>query len=266
MAAPEIELIQFAYSHFNEKARWALDFKKVPHRRTSLLPGPHARTVTKLTGQELVPVVRFADAVVADSARIIDELERRYPDPPLYPADEADKKRALEIQAWFDDEVGPCVRRSLFAVMVDHPGYLVSLFGGHKNAPTRMLYRASFPIAAGMIRKAMNIDDPEAVAAALEKTFEALEFVAKESAETGYLVGDRFSVADLAACALLAPASNPPGSPMERFEPMPEAIREWTAQFADSAGVAWVHERYRTDRPESSAYGTLLRGGATREP
>jgi hypothetical protein len=32
-------LFQFTYSHFNEKARWALDLKHVPHVRHSLLPG-----------------------------------------------------------------------------------------------------------------------------------------------------------------------------------------------------------------------------------
>ena len=37
-AHDRIELLQFPYSHFNEKARWALDFKGLRHVRTSLLP------------------------------------------------------------------------------------------------------------------------------------------------------------------------------------------------------------------------------------
>jgi len=38
-----IELLQFRHSlsPSNEKLRWALDIKRVPHRRRSLLPGPH---------------------------------------------------------------------------------------------------------------------------------------------------------------------------------------------------------------------------------
>ena len=39
-------LLQFTFSHYNEKARWALDFKRVPHVRRSLIPGPHSRVVT----------------------------------------------------------------------------------------------------------------------------------------------------------------------------------------------------------------------------
>jgi glutathione S-transferase len=108
---PSIELLQFPYSHYNEKARWALDLKHVPHARRNLLPGPHMLPIKRLTGQTTVPVLRIGERVVPGSARIIDELEQRYPEPPLYPADPALRKWALEIQACFDEEIGPRVRR-----------------------------------------------------------------------------------------------------------------------------------------------------------
>jgi glutathione S-transferase len=40
-----IELLQFRHSPYNEKVRWALDLKRLPHRRRSLLPGPHMGVV-----------------------------------------------------------------------------------------------------------------------------------------------------------------------------------------------------------------------------
>jgi glutathione S-transferase len=46
MSTPE--LLQFPYSNFNEKARWAFDWKGVPHRRTNLLPGPHMARVRRI--------------------------------------------------------------------------------------------------------------------------------------------------------------------------------------------------------------------------
>ena len=122
MADTTIELLQFEYSHFNEKARWALDFKRTPHARTSFLPGPHAPRIKRLTGETTVPVVRFGDQIVAGSARIIDELERRFPEPSLYPRSPADRTRALDIQKRFDAEVGPAVRRGLFAALLQTPG------------------------------------------------------------------------------------------------------------------------------------------------
>ena len=34
-------LWQLQISHYVEKVRWALDYKRVPHVRRTLLPGPH---------------------------------------------------------------------------------------------------------------------------------------------------------------------------------------------------------------------------------
>lgn len=42
LAVAGITLHPFPASHYNEKARWALDLKAVPHDRVSLLPGPPA--------------------------------------------------------------------------------------------------------------------------------------------------------------------------------------------------------------------------------
>ena len=103
----DIELLQFPYSNFNEKARWALDWKRLAHRRTNLLPGLHAGRIRKVAPETTVPVVRFGDRHVQGTAAIIEELERRCPEPPLYPADPVMCDAALEIQRWFDDEVGP---------------------------------------------------------------------------------------------------------------------------------------------------------------
>ncbi|MEN8185402.1 MAG: glutathione S-transferase N-terminal domain-containing protein, partial [Myxococcota bacterium] len=97
VSEPDLELLQFPYSHFNEKARWGLDHKGLAHRRTSVLPGPHAPRIQRLTGQSQVPVARFGGAWVNGSARILDELERRQPEPPLYPSDPAERSRELEI-------------------------------------------------------------------------------------------------------------------------------------------------------------------------
>lgn len=248
-----IELLQFRKSHYNEKARWSLDWKGVPHRRRSLLPGPHARTITKLTGQSMVPVVRFGDQMVAGSASIIDELERRYPDPPLYPADLEERARARQLQSWFDDEVGPMVRRGIFAVLLGEPGYLCTLFAGHCVLPKRLAYRASLPLVSGLIRTSMGITDAASIDQALAVTEKAFDFVAKEAGPDGHLVGDSFSVADLAGAALLAPAVDVTHPDMVKPRPMPRAVEEWLARWAKHPGAEWVRDRYRKYRPEPAA-------------
>jgi glutathione S-transferase len=44
---------------------------------------------------------------IGDSTRIIEVLERRYPDPALYPSDPDERRRALEIEEFWDEELGP---------------------------------------------------------------------------------------------------------------------------------------------------------------
>jgi len=52
-------LCPFTFSHFNEKARWALDYKGIRHVRHPLVPGFHASTVRKMTGQTAMPVLQM---------------------------------------------------------------------------------------------------------------------------------------------------------------------------------------------------------------
>jgi len=256
----ELELLQFPYSHYNEKARWALDFKRVPHRRTSLLPGPHAITIKRLTGDTLVPVVRLDGEIVAGSAQIIDELERHYPEPPLYPADPAARRRALELEAWLDEQVGPMVRRGVFAALLETPAYVAAMFSSERGAATRALYRAAFPLAKGAMRKSMGIAGQASIDEAHARVAEAFDFVAREAGGPGgYLVGSTFTVADLTAAALLAPAVGPPDSPMALPEPHPPALRAWLARWAAHPGAAWVREKYRAHRPPSAEAGALRR-------
>ena len=49
-------LWQFTASHYNEKARWALDWKRLPHERRAVLPGPHLARIWWETGQKQVEV------------------------------------------------------------------------------------------------------------------------------------------------------------------------------------------------------------------
>lgn len=250
-----VELLQFPFSHFNEKARWALAWKGIAHRRTNLLPGPHALTVLRLTGKTEVPVLRVGTEIVGGSARIIDELERRVPTPALYPSDASERSRALEVQQWFDDEVGPMVRRALFAVMLDTPGYVCGMFAGHRSVAVRASYRASFPLVSVVMKRSMGITDAASIERAGLATEEAFDYVARHAGPSGYLVGDTFTVADLAAAALLAPVVDVAHPDMHKPTPRPAAMQAVLDRWAEHPGAAWVQEQYRRNRP---AAGTAL--------
>jgi glutathione S-transferase len=248
MARPDLELVMFNASHYNEKARWALDYKRLPHRRTSLLPGPHARVVSKLTGQTQVPVLRVDGRVSAGSARIIDELERLCPEPPLYPTDPDERRRALEIQEHFDEQVGPHIRRALFSILIREPAYTAALFASDRSAPARFAYRCVLPLVRPVMVKSMQIVEPQ-VSESFAATRRGFDFVAEHVGPKGYLVGDRFTVADLAAAALLTPGVDVAHPDMRKPDPKPPRIQEWLARWADHPGAAWVRAIYARHRP-----------------
>jgi glutathione S-transferase len=246
------ELYQFAFSHYNEKARWALDWKRVPHRRRSLLPGPHRPVIQKLTGQAQVPVLHWGDEIVAGSASIIDDLERRFPSPPLYPASETARREALELARWFDEEVGGPIRLAFFHEFLRDSDYAVRCFTSTVGPAARTAYRCVFPLIRVVMRRDMKIDAAGAERG-IARTREALALVARRAGADGYLVGDAFTVADLTAASLLSVALFPKESPVPVHEPRSPVLAGWLEHFAREPGIAWVAGAFRKHRGVSSA-------------
>lgn len=246
-------LHQFPYSHYNEKARWGLDWKQIRHRRVTYLPGPHLRPIRRLSGQTATPVLALDGATIAGSAAILDTLESRFPERPLLPADRVLRERALGLQRRFDDEYGPAVRTAVFSVLLEEGGYLCRIFSTGQREPVRWLYRAAFPLTRPLMAKANGATDPTAVERAFERTQEALDLVARESAASGQLAGDAFSIADLAAAALLAPLVEPPHPDMARPQPAPPRFAAFRARWQGHPGARWVLAQYARHRPPSCA-------------
>jgi glutathione S-transferase len=253
MSGTRFVLHQFQQSHFNEKARWGLDWKGLPHRRVSYLPGPHLPQIRRLSGQTATPVLDLDGECIAGSARILAVLESRFPEHPLLPRDADLRRRALEIQSEFDAEVGPAVRTAIFSVLIGEPAQLCRMFAGGKPLPVRLFYRASLPIARGMIAKANGTTDPKGIERAFDRTRRALDFVEKQVGPCGFLVGNAFSVADLCCASLLAPLVNPEHPDMRSPEPVPERIQAFRADFREHPATHWVLGQYARNRPASCA-------------
>jgi len=242
-------LHQFASSHFNEKARWALDWKGLEYERVTYLPGPHVPAIKKLSGQSSTPVLEWDGEIVAGSAAIVDHLERLQPEPSLYPADPAERAKALDVQRHFDAEVGPAVRAALFSVLLREGAYFSRVFTKGKGSLTSGFYRATVPLARKLISQSYGLDDAAKVEADFARTQDALDRLAKEVRETGHVVGERFSVADLAAASLLAPLVRLEHPDMARPAPVPDAIARFEERWAAHPAIAWVRDVYARHRP-----------------
>jgi glutathione S-transferase len=243
-----IELLQFRHSPYNEKARWALDLKQVPHRRRSLLPGPHVATVRKLSGHTHTPLILADGQAIDGSARILQWLEERWPQPALFPAGAADLAEALRIQQWFDDDLTPRIRRSVLDALLQQPKAFADVFGDGRPALQRLAYACAVPLAAPLIRKGNGIDGPASVADGHRAAEEALDFVARRAGADGYLVGNAFSLADLTAGSTLAVLAQPPDSPMAGPQPFGAAFADLMQRFAAHPAIAWTRQLYRRHR------------------
>src|SRR5687768_18176343 len=78
-------------SHYNEKARWALDYKGIEHVRRAVTPGLQELTARRLRAGRTTPILETQGRAIGDSTKIIEEIERRWPEPPLYPADPTER-------------------------------------------------------------------------------------------------------------------------------------------------------------------------------
>jgi glutathione S-transferase len=249
---PNLVLSQFAFSHFNEKARWALDWKGLDAKKENLLPGLHEKRAKELSGSSQVPILEIDDEVVAGSTAILRALEKRFPLPPLFPTDAQAAARVDEWIDWLDDEVGPDVRLGLFHEVFDEPAFAARVFSTGQPSWKRVPFGWMFPRVIPVLRQRMSIDD-ESAAVANRRTASALDRIAEATHETGYLVGASFTAADLTAACLLFPTCFPAELPFDMPNRSSQALDHWRARWAAHPGVTWVERMFREHRRGSPA-------------
>ncbi|MGZ6564500.1 MAG: glutathione S-transferase family protein [Solirubrobacteraceae bacterium] len=246
-------LWQLEISHYVEKVRWALDYKHVAHIRHSLPPGLHAVEAERLTTDtSTVPVLTVDGRSIGDSTRIIAAIEDRWPQPPLYPEDPAQLRRALELEEFFDEQLGPHIRRACYHELLPHPHVLVPLFTRGDPVAERTLLE-HFPALRAGIQQRFDIT-AETAKASRTKMAAAMDRLEREIRPSGYLVGDSFTIADLTAAALLYPVARPPEFPypMATDDDLPDSWRELLDPLARRPGGRWAAGIYRRHRGTSA--------------
>ena len=232
-----ITLYQLHWSHFVEKVCWALDYKGIawtavdvdPFTKREMQHLPCRATLE--TGQRayIVPAIHDAStgAVVSESSVIIDYLERSYPTTPLlFPASEQARSEVERWMRWLDSTLGLAARRLAYTqIVLEHPGLIGELFMPHlaKGGAGRLKTRLAGIVISGVLAQRFRFLHNRA-----DRTFEQLEHclltVAERLNGREYLVGERFSAADLTLAALLRPAVL---VPFFRDHPRLQRLFEW---------------------------------------
>jgi glutathione S-transferase len=191
-------LLQFSTSHYCRKARLALGYKQLPYRVENLTPGLHRLKLKPLTGLTTLPVllpeIEGDPQAIADSTQIFAYLDRHQPDPPLQSPNPEQQRQIALLEDWLDESIGTATRFVYYQFRAGE---------GKALDPSLMSQTV-----IQLVRRKYDINP--ASAALAEKRLETAFKVLVDWQVRPYLVGDRLTMADIAAAALLSPLARIP--------------------------------------------------------
>jgi glutathione S-transferase len=248
-------LWQIDVSHFSEKARWALAWKGVEHRRRSPVPGAHMVVALWLTrgAHYTFPVLSINGRRIGDSTAIVAALEELYPDPPLYPADIAERRRALELEEFFDEELGPQVRQLAWYELGQDPERFAELMTRTAPPPMNKLGGPTAAYARFYTSLRFRARDAAQAERNRAKILAALDRLEAELGDGDYLVGEDFSVADLTAASLFYPLAQPEEGPIKPDAPSARGFEEFREPLVERRGLQWVKQMFHRHRKPAKA-------------
>ena len=201
-------LITIPFSHFCEKARWALDRAGVSYTEDGHLPLFHYLPARRAGGGRTVPVLVDGSTVIADSTDIVAWADARSPGTFL-PTDPVERAAALQLEDDLDLDLGPDTRRWTYFHLLHRRDLDPVILRGIPRWE-RLALTATRPLATGFLERKLKIN-AASVERSCRKIDDAFERIAALISDgRRFLVGDRFSVADLTFAALAAPVLLPP--------------------------------------------------------
>ncbi len=250
---PPARLITIGVSHYCEKARWALERHGVPFREERHPPAWHILAVKRHGGGRTVPVLITPEgAVLDDSTEILQWLDAQQAEPArrLYPEEHEARAEVEALEDLFDERLGPHTRRLAYLHALDDPMLVPTVTAGVGRLE-RALFRATRPAVVALMRRAMRIDaaGAERSRGKLEEVLQGAEERLSEGAR--YLVGDRFTAADLTFAALYGPLVMPPEYGFEglpALEELPPPMRALVDEARARPAGAFALRLYREER------------------
>jgi glutathione S-transferase len=242
-------LITIPFSHYCEKARWALDAAGVTYIEEKHAPLAHRRAIRSVGGQT-VPVLVIGEQVLRDSTDIALHADRAAPPGRrLIPEQGDERARVLELEHELDETLGKDARLLVYWHLLRDPGsrraFVQRGFG--VQAPLIQSVVAFFFRAAVFRGYSVNRETARSAEARLRETFAKISRVLEGRA---YLVGGRFTLADLTFAALASPMLGPPEHPVTGRSSIapPPALAALRAELSTTPAGRHALRVYRAHR------------------
>jgi glutathione S-transferase len=200
-AIPRERLFRFyasEISYYSGKVRPALRVKRVPHAEVLPTPDVYRHVIRPRTGLAMIPVVVTPENDTwQDSSDILDALEARFPDPPLYPTAPVQRLACYLVELYADE----------FLIL---PGLHYRWSFPESEAKARADFAANTGDAgmagrfADAVKMFVGLTGVRAETAPVIEahTHDLLALLSEQLGSHPYLLGDRPSLAD---CALMGP-------------------------------------------------------------
>lgn len=168
-----LEIFGVPFSAHTRKVVLALREKVLPFEIVPVIPLAPPDGWLELSPLGKIPVLRTPELTVADSSVICQYLERTHPGRSVYPQDPVELARALWFEEFVDGGLAPHVLRGLLLERVFASRFL-------NRAPDQALIQSS-----------------------LEREIPPKLAYLERNVNGDYLVGDRFSIADITVASML---------------------------------------------------------------
>jgi glutathione S-transferase len=244
-------LITIPISHFCEKARWALDRAGIAYEERPHVQGIHRIAARRAGGEPTVPVLVRSGNVLTDSAQIVDYADSRAAaDRRLYPIATSQANRIREFERGLDEGLGPDGRLWMYNSMRGRRKLVAQYNLTGVPAWERRTFPLFYPLMTRMIDRILGVTDEAAVRAerAVRECFDA---VGERLADgRPFLMGDRFTAADLTFSALAAAVLVPPeyGVPLPQPDELPEPMAAVGGELRATPAGQHALRMYREER------------------
>ena len=252
MAAATV-LVTIPISHYCEKARWALDRAGVPYTERRHLQVLHRFAARRAGGRGTltVPVLVCAEGALTESGAIVAYADRHAPaDRRLYPADPAEREAVRELERDFDARLGPAGRLWMYDGLRGRRDIALA----YAPAGVPAWQRRAFPVAYGFVTRVIDrlLDiTPATVALAEHDVRTTFAAVAQRLGDgRPFLMGERFTAADLTFAALAASVLMPPGYgvPLPQPDELPPAMATVVRELREHPAGAHALAMFVTHR------------------
>lgn len=192
----KVRLFYMPGSHAAKTGKMMFDHKGIDYKRLDLLPAASWPVLKAFGFSELtVPAAKIDGERFQGSKTIARELERRKPDPPLFPEDPELRRRVEEAEDFGDEILQQRVREIfLWAVGEDRSGLSEYLEGGRIGMPHKLAQMVAGPfISADAKARDANTESARRAVEALPEMLDRIESWIDE----GVLGGDQVNVADM---------------------------------------------------------------------